>query len=523
MSKIITTQDFIERARSIHGEKYDYSKVLYKRAKDKVCIICPEHGEFLQAPDKHLHGRGCPKCARPNSNLTQEEFISNCRKRNNDKYDYSKTIYNGYNNKVLVTCPTHGDFLIAASQHLAGHGCLKCANCYKYTTGDFIKKHRERYGDKYDYSKTDAEHRIDNKICVICPEHGAYYKTIKGHLGKGCPKCSVPNYNLTTEGFIKKSRCLYGEKYTYEKSIYNGIYSKVWVTCNVHGDIQVLPNNFLRGRGCKKCACEELARLRIETAASDFEGKARLIHGDKYDYSKVQYVTAHDKVCIVCPEHGEFWQTPNGHLNGYNCPKCVQRTWPLTTSEFIERAKSCHGDKYDYSQTKYVNLNTNVTVSCKKHGPFEINPRYHLVGGICTTCIALKMESNQEHDVRLSLERHSIRYDREKQFKWLRRGRVMPLDFYLPDYNIAIECQGLQHFKSHPFFGGMDGLKDIMERDSLKKKLCDEHGVRILYYSNLKIRYPYYVIQSMDELLQTIINGERVTKKPVQLELDFKF
>ena len=93
----------------------------------------------------------------------------------------------------------------------------------------------------------------------------------------------------------------------------------------------------------------------------------------------------------------------------------------------------------------------------------------------------------------------------------------------LPDYNIAIECQGLQHFKSHPFFGGMDGLKDIMERDSLKKKLCDEHGVRILYYSNLKIRYPYYVIQSMDELLQTIINGERVTKKPVQLELDFKF
>lgn len=154
---------------------------------------------------------------------------------------------------------------------------------------------------------------------------------------------------------------------------------------------------------------------------------------------------------------------------------------------------------------------------------FEINPRYHLVGGICTTCIALKMESNQEHDVRLSLERHSIRYDREKQFKWLRRGRVMPLDFYLPDYNIAIECQGLQHFKSHPFFGGMDGLKDIMERDSLKKKLCDEHGVRILYYSNLKIRYPYYVIQSMDELLQTIINGERVTKKPVQLELDFKF
>ena len=75
MVKKLTTEQFIQKARLIHGEKYDYSKVIYTKAKDHVCIICNEHGEFWQAPDKHLHGRGCPRCSRPNANLSKEEFV----------------------------------------------------------------------------------------------------------------------------------------------------------------------------------------------------------------------------------------------------------------------------------------------------------------------------------------------------------------------------------------------------------------------------------------------------------------
>lgn len=98
----------------------------------------------------------------------------------------------------------------------------------------------------------------------------------------------------------------------------------------------------------------------------------------------------------------------------------------------------------------------------------------------------------------------------------------MPLDFFLPEYNIGIECQGIQHFKSHPYFGGTDGLKDVQDRDNIKKELCDEHGIRLLYYSDLNIKYPYNVIQDLRTLINTI-KGENIIPAPIQLEIDFQF
>lgn len=521
MSKIVTTELFIKRSESIHGHKYDYSKVEYKKAIIPVCIICPEHGEFWQAPDKHLHGRGCPRCARPNMNLTTEEFVEKCKKIHENKYDYSKTVYNGYNQYVTVTCPIHGDFNIKANHHLKGNGCQKCGGSARITTEEFITRHKSIYGDKYDYSKTDLENRDNNRVCVICPEHGEYYKTPTGHFKSGCPRCNMPNYHLNTEEFKLKALKVHGNKYSYDKSIYKNTNTKICITCPTHGDFYVLPGNFLKGTGCKKCATEAQASQLKEIAASEFEEKARLIHGDEYDYSKVKYINAQEKVCIICSIHGEFWQSPNKHLCGCGCPVCGG-VINLTTEEFIQRAQDAHGDKYDYSKTEYKNLKTNVVVICREHGPFEINPTYHVKGGDCPTCTALKIESRQETDVRNYLEKYSIKYIREKQFSWLRRGRVMPLDFYLPQYKVGIECQGIQHFKSHPYFGGTDGLKDVQNRDSLKKELCDKNGIRLLYYSDLNIKYPYPVIQELTTLIK-VIKGEDNLKTAVQLEIGFNF
>lgn len=521
MSKIVTTDMFIAKAESVHGHKYDYSKVEYKKAKIPVCIICPEHGEFWQAPDKHIHGRGCPHCARPNQNLTTESFIEKCRIIHQNKYDYSKTIYNGYNKYVTITCPIHGDFQIIASHHLKGSGCQKCGGSARITTIEFIERHKSIYGNKYDYSKTDLENRKNNRVCVICPEHGEYYKTPTGHFKSGCPRCKMSNYHLSTEEFKLKALKIHGSKYSYGNSIYRNTNTKICITCPKHGDFYVLPSNFLKGTGCKKCAVEaQVLYLRLE-AASEFEEKARLIHGDEYDYSKVEYINARDKVCIICPIHGEFWQSPNTHLNGCGCPECGGSI-QLTTEDFIKRAQEFHGDRYDYSESEYINNKTNVRVICREHGPFEISPTYHVKGGNCPKCTALKIESKQETDVRTILEKHSIQYVREKQFSWLRRGRVMPLDFFLPEYNIGIECQGIQHFKSHPYFGGTDGLKDVQDRDNIKKELCDEHGIRLLYYSDLNIKYPYNVIRDLRTLINTI-KGEDIIPAPIQLEIDFQF
>ena len=111
----------------------------------------------------------------------------------------------------------------------------------------------------------------------------------------------------------------------------------------------------------------------------DFINKARIIHGDKYDYSKVNYMGSENKVCIVCPKHGEFWQTPHRHLMGDKCPKCSVKS-KLDNNSFVERARKIHGNKYDYSKVNYVDSLTPVCIICPEHGEFWQRPSAHLSG-----------------------------------------------------------------------------------------------------------------------------------------------
>ena len=122
---------FIEKARQIHNDKYDYSKVNYVNSRTKVCIICPTHGEFWQTPHNHLKGYGCVECGKEKSHLpkiTTEDFISKSKERHGNKYDYSKAYYKTWDAKVCIICPEHGEFWQTPSNHINGSGCPKCAN-----------------------------------------------------------------------------------------------------------------------------------------------------------------------------------------------------------------------------------------------------------------------------------------------------------------------------------------------------------------------------------------------------------
>ena len=307
------TKEFIAKAKAVHGDKYDYSKVNYVDCNTKVTIICPSHGEFEQAPRTHLSGRGCPDCAK--QRMTTEEFIEKAKKVHGDKYDYSKVKYVNKDTKVTIICPTHGEFEQNPRSHLTGQGCPACGGSRKVTTEEFIKKARKVHGDKYDYSKVDYVNN-NTKVTIICPTHGEFEQKPSGHLtGRGCPYCSGKK-KLTTEEFIEK---------------------------------------------------------------------ARKVHGDKYDYSKVNYVDSNTKVTIICPTHGEFEQIPYLHYSGGGCPSCSGNK-KLTTEEFVERARIVHGDKYDYSKVKYVDSNTKVTIICPTHGEFEQTPFAHLLGQGCPVC-----------------------------------------------------------------------------------------------------------------------------------------
>lgn len=194
-----TTESFIEKAKTIHGDDYDYSKVIYNGIYEPITITCKIHGDFEKTPTKHLSGQGCKICgykrgARKQS-LTLEQFTKRARKVHGTRYDYSKVKYKNTSSKVTIVCKEHGDFDQKVDNHLQGKGCPRCGvevtRATKfYSTSGFIKRSREIHGDKYDYSKVEYKHN-KQKVTIICPEHGEFKQTPDGHVrGHGCKKCT---------------------------------------------------------------------------------------------------------------------------------------------------------------------------------------------------------------------------------------------------------------------------------------------------------------------------------------------
>lgn len=207
----------------------------------------------------------------------------------------------------------------------------------KLTQADFISRCEKVHGGKYNYSKV-VYTGIDNKIEIICPIHGIFFQSAYEHRkGHGCKLCAQneasKKYSLGIESFIKRANIIHKNKYGYSKTIYKNRHSKVLVICPVHGEFEQLAGDHLEGRGCKHCG----GTTRSNTEA--FVEKATLIHGDRYDYSKVFYKTNRVKVAIVCKKHGDFLQSPNDHLTGYGCPKCNYSKGELAIEAFLKDKK----------------------------------------------------------------------------------------------------------------------------------------------------------------------------------------
>lgn len=502
-----TTETFIKRAKEVHGDKYDYSKVDYINSATKVCIICPEHGEFWQTPAIHLQNHGCKKCGEYNSNYLSAankkssgggRFIKLATEKHKGRFDYSKVKYVDYDTPVEIICPEHGPFYQSPKNHYKGDVC--CPLCVREksgvnTTEEFIKKAKEKFGDKYDYSKVKYVNAT-TKI-IVTDENGVdfsitpNYFLSKEFTGKGTRK-------LTTEEFVDKSRLIWGDKYDYSKTVYQGYGKKITVICPVHGEVEVLPENHLNSKkfsGCPKCNTEknlmDMEKIkkprktkeeRRKEKENEFIEKAKQIYGNKYDYSKVHYVKSHEKVCIICPEHGEFWMRPNDHVDHMNyCPMCGKhgrRNKPYTQEEFIKFANEVFGGYYTYPRTVYKAMQKPIIVTCPEHGDFEIRAFDH-VHHRCG-CPEHHVKSSLELRIENMLIEKGIKYVYQKRFPWL---GLQSLDFYLPDYNIGIECQGEQHFEPVESWGGKINLESNKKRDELKKELCVEHGVDLLYYT----------------------------------------
>lgn len=224
MVKVINTETFIEKAKLIHGDLYNYENTIYYKSKEKLSICCKIHGEFIQTAADHLKGWGCSKCSgkyRP----TKEEWINNVSKIYNNIYDYSKINYIDNKTPVEVICKTHGSFYPIPNNHIKGiSGCPKCNNIlksinYRKSTEQFIKESINIHGNKYDYNKVNYINKITNVI-ITCLEHGEFEQRPSVHLnGSGCSKCRLKNQ---TKLFKKL-------KETFQDEIIDWEYSPEWL------------------------------------------------------------------------------------------------------------------------------------------------------------------------------------------------------------------------------------------------------------------------------------------------------
>lgn len=214
----------------------------------------------------------------------------------------------------------------------------------------------------------------------------------------------------------------------------------------------------------------------------EFIEKSKQIYGDRFDYSKSEYLTARDKLVIICPLHGEFKILPQHHLRGNiksgGCRKCglsiINDNNRFTQENFIDKVKNIKGVTFD--KTIYKNRRSGIIVTCKIHGDYNTTAEITLKGHGCPKC----KFSFGENLVEVILKNNNLKYEQQKVFKGLVYKKSLRFDFYLPDYNACIEFDGEQHYKPIDYWGGEKGFKDLQIKDALKVAYCQVNNISLL-------------------------------------------
>lgn len=290
---------------------------------------------------------------------------------------------------------------------------------------------------------------------------------------------------LTKEEFVIKARNKHGDNFDYTYVNYINNHTNIDILCNKCGKIfSQAPSNHLAGKGCKYCCGHNTM------TNEEFIAKAIEIHKDKYDYNSVNVKYNKEDVIIFCKKCQKYFsQSPTVHLRGCGCPDCGDKVigdkLRSSIDEFSQKLEKKYPGLYDLSNSIYKNSQTPFNVKCNTCGNyFDVIPNNLLRRGGCSFC----EESHLERDVRLMLDSHNVKYKRQQGYQWLGLQR---LDFYLPNSNIAIECQGEQHFTSVKYFGGEKKLTIALNRDQTKYQRCKDNGIKLIYISSRKFKINY--------------------------------
>lgn len=356
-------------------------------------------------------------------------------------------------------------------------------------TEEFLEKMKVLYPE-FTFVVNDQNIKNKQKIEIICQKHGSFFRTVDKCLYKNirCPECY---YEKRKHDFLKTAHKVHGDFYDYSQGTYIADKKPIEIICPIHGSFWQCPNDHKKGYGCAKCS------KKYKPTTDEWVASVKNLYDGKYDLSKVCYIDNKTPVTVICPEHGEFYPIPNNYRKGISgCPECnnvrKHEHFKKSTEEFVNDAKTVHGNKYDYSKVDYYNKSTAVLIICPTHGSFEQTPGTHLAGHGCPKC---KNKSQTDFYNKLQAVFPNDKISYEKRLPWL---GLMSFDMYFDDYNIAIEFDGIQHYEPVEHFGGVDYFKIIQERDARKDALCQENSCYL-------IRVPYnYTESDFKEIVTSI-------------------
>lgn len=509
-------EKFIELANEVFKGKYDYSKVEYVNNKTPVIII--HNGkEYLQRPDSHLEGKSPEKeWKKP---LKIEEFLEKAEKKHQDTYSYELVKYDTHKSRIKIICKKHGVFEQQAGCHLHGHGCPTC---------------KESTGEK--------EIRIFLEANKILFEKEKKFKDCKF-------KQSLPfDFYL-----VDYNTCIEYDGYQHSSPINFFGGEKAFIKLKINDNIknEYCKNNnikLIRISNIKDIEKEVSKILKLDKMTQEeknirFIEKSRKTWGYKYDYSKVNFVD-HKTPVIIIYKGVEYKQTPTKHLQKKYCElnqnklsreeflRRCQEIWKdrfdytnteyinsysditfydknygiyitqkafshmsglsykVPKNNFIELAMMTNDYKYDYEKIEYKNLTDRIKIECNKHGIFQTRGYDHInsrLGGNCQKCdeyIAMK-------SITKFLNKNNFNFHKEYRHS----GLYLPFDFYIPSKRTCIEFDSLQHFQPVDHFGGLKSYEQLKINDKIKNEYCENN------YINL-IRIKYDQIDRIEEILK---------------------
>ena len=478
----------------------------YIDAKTKIKHRCLIHNVIWESLSNNiLKGKGCKECAKDKNRAkftkSHDQYVAQVKNLNPNirvlgNYIDSKTA-------ILHLCKKHNvEWEAMPTNILKGCGCSECK---KEKIIKFNLKSNEDYIRELKIKNPNVklvEKYIDTNTPILhhCTEHNYDWKIAPKNAlyGHGCPQCHNER--------IKKSLSKLHDEYIQEVSVknhgikvigeYNNANTKLLHYCTIHNFYwETTPQSILEGHGCPKCNSEKISK---KNTMSHQWYVDELKKNNPTTIAVEQYINMRTPILHKCLIHNLEWiTTPSSTLQGCGCIKCkgekISNNFLKSHEQYVEELKEINPNIVVLEQ--YLGANIPILHKCLKDGnEWYVSPSSILNGYGCPQC----RETKGERRIRIYLDKHHITYKYQQLFDDCIDIKPLPFDFYLSDYNIAIEYDGKQHFEPVEHFGGKEGYEYTIRHDKIKTEYCKNNGILLL-------RIPYFKYNNIEEELNNFL------------------